>query len=112
LTEFKEKNTLEDNALKEENISENDLNENHLFMIRPEFISLKAKKPDPKYDLVILEGRVEKRSYAGERIYYLVEPEGIEQSIRVIDYKHSEYLPGDRVYLEIPLNKAAYLLEK
>lgn len=112
LTKFKEKNTLEDNALKEENISEDELNENRLFMLRPEFISLKAEKPDPKYDMVILEGRVEKRSYAGERIYYLVEAEGIEQSIRVIDYKHSEYLPGDRVYLEIPLNKAAYLLEK
>lgn len=113
---LEEKTDFEDNTLEDDNNFEDDsnkkLNENRLFMLRPEFINLKQKKPDPKYDVVILEGRIEKRSYAGERIYYLLQAEGIEQSLRVIDYNHSEYLPGDRVYVEIPLNKAAYLSEK
>ena len=116
LTEFKKDNNFEDDTLEENNNFEDNsnknLNENRLFMLRPEFINLKHKKPDPKYDVVVLEGRIEKRSYAGERIYYLLRAEGIDQSLRVIDYNHSEYLPGDKVYVEIPLNKAAYLSEK
>jgi ABC-type Fe3+/spermidine/putrescine transport system ATPase subunit len=80
-----------------------------ILMLRPEFIHLSKYKVESNQDKLVLKGEVEKRSYAGERIYYQVRTDAVNCSLRVIDFKLSSYEEGSYVYLELPLNKAAYL---
>jgi hypothetical protein len=62
-------------------------------------------------DLMVLEAKILKRSYAGERIYYKVKASKLPDPVRVIDYNLSNYQPGEELFLHIPLEKAAYLEE-
>ncbi len=82
---------------------------NKILMLRPEFIHLSKEKLEYNKNILVLKGEIEKRSYAGERIYYQVKVNAVNSSLRVIDFKLSSYDQGSTVYLELPLNKAAYL---
>jgi ABC-type Fe3+/spermidine/putrescine transport system ATPase subunit len=84
--------------------------EKKLVMIRPEFLHL-SKEEFSDSDLMVLKSKIIKRSYAGERIYYKVKAEKLQEPLRVIDYNLSNYQPGEEIYLHIPLAKAAYLEE-
>lgn len=84
--------------------------EEKLVMIRPEFLHL-SKTDAPNSDLMVLKSKIIKRSYAGERIYYKVKAEKLQDPLRVIDYNLSNFQPGEELYLHIPLAKAAYLKE-
>jgi ABC-type Fe3+/spermidine/putrescine transport system ATPase subunit len=83
--------------------------QNKILMLRPEFIHLSKYKVESNQDKLVLKGEIEKRSYAGERIYYQVRTDAVNCSLRVIDFKLSSYEEGSCVYLELPLNRAAYL---
>lgn len=83
--------------------------QNKILMLRPEFIHLSREKFKAKKNNLILKGEIVKRSYAGERIYYQVNTEEVNIVLRVIDFKLSSYEQGSAVYLELPLDKAAYL---
>jgi ABC-type Fe3+/spermidine/putrescine transport system ATPase subunit len=92
------------------NINDKKEPEEKLVMIRPEFLHL-SKKEASESDLMVLNAKILKRSYAGERIYYKVEAEKLKTPLRVIDYNLSNYQAGEEVFLHIPLDKAAYLEE-
>ncbi|MFW6229818.1 MAG: TOBE domain-containing protein, partial [Halanaerobium sp.] len=81
-----------------------------LVMIRPEFLHL-TKEEFSDSDLMVLKSKIIQRSYAGERIYYKVKAEKLEEPLRVIDYNLSNYQTGEELFLHIPLDKAAYLEE-
>lgn len=84
--------------------------EKKLVMIRPEFLHL-TKEEFSDSDLMVLKSKIIKRSYAGERIYYQVEADKLQDPLRVIDYNLSNFEAGEEVFLHIPLAKAAYLKE-
>lgn len=93
-----------------EQIDKNNV-EKKLVMIRPEFLHLSEKENNETENLMTLKAKILKRSYAGERIYYKVEVEELNKSLRVIDYNLSDYQTGEELFLHIPLDKAAYLAE-
>jgi ABC-type Fe3+/spermidine/putrescine transport system ATPase subunit len=86
------------------------LAEEKLVMIRPECLQL-SQAEESDSDLMVLEAKILKRSYAGERIYYEVKASKLPDPVRVIDYNLSNYQPGEELFLHIPLEKAAYLEE-
>lgn len=93
-----------------DNLINKDAAQEKLAMIRPEFLHL-SKEESSESDLMVLNAKIVKRSYAGERIYYKVKAEKLEKTLRVIDYNLSNYKTGEEVFLHIPLDKAAYLEE-
>ncbi|MFW6000742.1 MAG: ABC transporter ATP-binding protein [Halanaerobium sp.] len=82
---------------------------NKILMLRPEFIKLSEHKLESNEDKIVLKAVVEKRSYAGERIYYQLRAEAVNCILRAIDFNLSSYKEGSTVFLELPLTKAAYL---